>query len=213
MRALLIAEAELGERIMRALILRRVGLIQTGAGGPVLIGAPESAGMLRLQGFLSRNGHPHTVLDPALDHAAAELMKRYVAARGRAAAGGLSRRHGADATPTEQELARWLGLMPATAAAITSTTSRSSAPARPGSRPRCTRRRKGCRSLVLDTRVIGGQAGASSRIENYLGFPTGISGPGADRTRLRAGAEIRRRDDDAGRGDAARLRARRRRVR
>src|SRR3954470_18738824 len=52
LRALVIAEAELGERIMRALILRRVGLIETGGGGPVLIGAPNDAGMLRLQGFL-----------------------------------------------------------------------------------------------------------------------------------------------------------------
>ena len=57
-----------------------------------------------------------------------------------------------------------------------STTSRSSAPGRPGWRPRSTRRPKACRSIVLDCRAFGGQAGASSRIENYLGFPTGISG-------------------------------------
>src|SRR5207244_13067812 len=64
LRALLIAEAELGERIMRALILRRVGLLQTGAGGPVIVGRAENGDVLRLQGFLRRNGHPPTQLDP-----------------------------------------------------------------------------------------------------------------------------------------------------
>jgi thioredoxin reductase (NADPH) len=67
LRAVVVAEAELGERIMRALILRRVGLIETGGGGPVLIGFAGTADMVRLQGFLSRNGHPHTVLDPSVD--------------------------------------------------------------------------------------------------------------------------------------------------
>ena len=64
LRALLVAEADLGERIMRALILRRVSLIQGGAGGPVLIGPRNSSGVLRLQGFLTRNGFPHHLLDP-----------------------------------------------------------------------------------------------------------------------------------------------------
>src|ERR1700754_1623404 len=65
LRALLVAEADLGERIMRALILRRVNLVQSGAGGAVLIG-PESLGdMTRLQNFLARNGQPRHLLDPA----------------------------------------------------------------------------------------------------------------------------------------------------
>ncbi len=58
LRALMVAEADLGERIMRALILRRVGLIETGTGGPVIIGRAENGDVLRLEGFLSRNGHP-----------------------------------------------------------------------------------------------------------------------------------------------------------
>jgi thioredoxin reductase (NADPH) len=58
LRALLIAEAELGERVMRALILRRVGLIEVGAGGPVIVGRAENGDVLRLEGFLRRNGHP-----------------------------------------------------------------------------------------------------------------------------------------------------------
>src|SRR6266704_3917188 len=77
LRALLVAEADLGERIMRALILRRVSLIQAGVGGPVLIGPSDSAGVIRLQGFLTRNGIPHHLLDPVADHDAAELIARY----------------------------------------------------------------------------------------------------------------------------------------
>jgi thioredoxin reductase (NADPH) len=77
LRALLVAEADLGERIMRALILRRVSLIRDGAGGPVLIGPSDSAGVIRLQGFLTRNGYPHHLLDPVADPDAAELIARY----------------------------------------------------------------------------------------------------------------------------------------
>ena len=65
LRALLMAEAELGERIMRALILRRVNLIQGGVGGPVLIGPSSLGDIARLQNFLGRNGQPYTLLDPA----------------------------------------------------------------------------------------------------------------------------------------------------
>jgi thioredoxin reductase (NADPH) len=75
-RSLLVAEAELGERIMRALILRRVSLIQAGVGGPVLIGGANGADVIRLRGFLSRNGYPHHLLDPATDEEASELIAR-----------------------------------------------------------------------------------------------------------------------------------------
>ena len=67
LRDLLVAEAELGERIMRALILRRVGLLETGAGGPVIVGRAEHGDVLRLEAFLARNGHPHQTLDPETD--------------------------------------------------------------------------------------------------------------------------------------------------
>src|SRR5437764_2993862 len=77
LRALLVAEADLGERIMRALILRRVSLIQGGVGGPVLIGPSNSSGVIRLQSFLTRNGFPHHLLDPEQDHDASELIARY----------------------------------------------------------------------------------------------------------------------------------------
>ena len=77
LRALLIAEAELGERIMRALILRRVGLIETGGGGPVIVGHDADADVLRLVNFLSRNGHPYQRLDPDSDPAARALIERF----------------------------------------------------------------------------------------------------------------------------------------
>src|SRR5277367_6780095 len=77
LRALMVAEADLGERIMRALILRRVNLIRGGAGGPVLIGPANSAGVIRLQGFLSRNSYPYHVLCPHADADAAEVIARY----------------------------------------------------------------------------------------------------------------------------------------
>ncbi len=59
-----VGEADLGERIMRALILRRVGLLETGIGGPVIVGYPGNGDVLRLEGFLARNGHPHQTLNP-----------------------------------------------------------------------------------------------------------------------------------------------------
>src|ERR1700724_4337926 len=65
LRALMIAEPEIGERIMRALILRRIALLEAGAGGPILIGAESSPDVVRLQGFLARNAYPHQLLDPA----------------------------------------------------------------------------------------------------------------------------------------------------
>src|SRR5262249_3367489 len=77
LRALFAAEAEVGERIMRALILRRVGLLETGAGGPVIIGHAESGDVLRLEGFLARNGHPRQRLDPDTDVEAKALIERF----------------------------------------------------------------------------------------------------------------------------------------
>jgi thioredoxin reductase (NADPH) len=174
LRALVVAEAELGERIMRALILRRVGLIETGAGGPVLIGVPGSADLVRLQGFLSRNGHPHTVLDPALEHSAEEVMKLHAPR-----ADELPLVVCPDGTvlkcPTELELAHRLGLLPALSADhVYDAVIVGAGPA--GLAAAVYAASEGLSVLVFDSRVIGGQAGASSRIENYLGFPTGISG-------------------------------------
>ena len=173
LRALLVSEAELGERIMRALILRRVVLIETG-GGPVLVGPPDNADMLRLQGFLARNGHPYTALDPATDahaadlvaheHATIEDLPLVVCANGRVS-------H----NPTEAEVARCLGLLPELDPDhVYDVIVVGAGPA--GLATAVYAASEGLSVLVLDSRAPGGQAGASARIENYLGFPTGISG-------------------------------------
>ena len=77
LRAVLVAEAELGERIMRALILRRVSLIETGAGGPIIIGRAADGEVIRLSGFLARNGHPYQNLDPDQVDCAKVLIQRF----------------------------------------------------------------------------------------------------------------------------------------
>src|SRR3954451_25430958 len=77
LRDLLVEEAELGERIMRALILRRVRLLRSGSGGPIIVGTADHADVLRLEGFLTRNGHPHQRLDPAIDPCATALIERF----------------------------------------------------------------------------------------------------------------------------------------
>lgn len=174
LRALVVAEADLGERIMRALILRRVNLIQGGVGGPVLIGPSNSAGVVRLQNFLTRNGFPHHLLDPASDHDAAELIARYSPAPSDwplvVAAGGTVLRN-----PGEQQLARALGMIGGPRGEkIYDVAIVGCGPA--GLATAVYAASEGLSVAVLDSRAFGGQAGASARIENYLGFPTGISG-------------------------------------
>ena len=174
LRALLVAEADLGERIMRALILRRVSLIQGGVGGPVLIGPTNSSGVVRLQGFLTRNGFPHHLLDPERDHDAAELITRYSPSPSDwplvVIADGTVLRN-----PGESELARALGMIGGPAGTkIYDAAIVGCGPA--GLATAVYAASEGLSVVVLDARSFGGQAGASARIENYLGFPTGISG-------------------------------------
>src|SRR6201997_4186263 len=174
LRALMIAEAELGERIMRALILRRVALVESGTGGPIILGRAENGDVLRLEGFLRRNGHPHQLLNPETDTPAKVLIERFRINSGQlpivlCPSGQLLR------NPGEAELARCLGLVrPIDPERAYDVVVVGAGPA--GLATAVYAASEGLSVLVLDCRAFGGQASASSRIENYLGFPTGISG-------------------------------------
>src|SRR6266850_4936502 len=174
LRALLIVEAELGERILRALILRRVAMIETGFGGTVLLGPRRSPEVTRLATFLERNGSPFRVIDSAEDTEASSLLERFAPEAGELPIVVIS-----DGTvlknPTKQDLARALGLVATTLrsepydVAIVGAGPAGLATAVYGAS-------EGLSILVLEALSFGGQAGASARIENYLGFPTGVSG-------------------------------------
>ncbi|MEA0940019.1 FAD-dependent oxidoreductase [Xanthomonas campestris pv. campestris] len=191
LRALMISSAEVGEVVMRALILRRVGLIEGDASGSVLIGEPDDPHLTRLQGFLTRNGYPNTVMDVS-DEDGRALVERLgiqeqdlpvmVCPSGRVLR-----------QPSDAEAAHCLGMTPdidpdhrydvaivgAGPAGLATAVYAAS---------------EGLSVIVLDQRAIGGQAGASARIENYLGFPTGISGQAlagrAYNQALKFGAEL-----------------------
>jgi thioredoxin reductase (NADPH) len=173
LRALLVAEADLGERIMRSLILRRVRLIEGGS-GPILVGKSDDSRLTLLQGFLRRNAHPHTVINADTDADAIHLLE------------SVSRTNSdlplvicPDGTvlhaPDENQLASALGWLPEfDSAHIYDIAVVGAGPA--GLATAVYAASEGLSVVVFDSRAPGGQAGASARIENYLGFPTGISG-------------------------------------
>lgn len=173
-RALIIGSAELGEIIMRAFILRRVALIGAGGGGSVLIGAPDSPEILQLRNFLTRNGYPYLVLDAALDAEGRALIEHTGVLPSDlpimvCPAGTLLKR------PTDAEIGLCLGLTPALKPdTIYDVAIVGAGPA--GLAAAVYAASEGLSVIVLDQSSVGGQAGASARIENYLGFPTGISG-------------------------------------
>ena len=173
-RDLLVGEAELGERIMRALILRRVGLFEAGIAGPVVVGHADDGDVLRLVDFLRRNGHPHQSLDPATDPAAGLLLERFHVPQSElpivVCPNGRMLRN-----PTDAELGRCVGLLrPIDERLLYDVAIIGAGPA--GLAAAVYAASEGLSVMVLDCRAFGGQAGASSRIENYLGFPTGIGG-------------------------------------
>jgi thioredoxin reductase (NADPH) len=173
LRALIIAEADLGERIVRALILRRVGLIEANATGPVLIGELQSPDVLRLQTFLKRNGQPHQVVEAKDDAAAAAMREQYGAVSGAVLV--VCPNGSVLVNPSEHALARCLGMLDLAAHDETfDVIVVGAGPA--GLATAVYAASEGLHVVVLDCRSFGGQAGESARIENYLGFPTGISG-------------------------------------
>ena len=174
LRALVIAEAELGERIMRALILRRVRLLDNNPAGPILIGPIDNAALFDLRSFLSSNAQPYTVREPDGDAEVAKLLRLHAPTAADwplvVCPDGSIRKN-----PTRAELGRCLGMLPQIDdQTVFDVLIVGAGPA--GMAAAVYAASEGLSVLMLEQRAFGGQAGTSARIENYLGFPTGISG-------------------------------------
>jgi thioredoxin reductase (NADPH) len=167
-------DAELSDIFMRAFVLRRIEMIAGGLGDVVMIGSAHNAGTLRIREFLRRNGHPHHYIDLDRDAEAQDLLDRFhvsaadvpvLICRGDAVLRNPSNQQIADCLGFNDSIDRThardlvvVGAGPAGLAAAVYGAS------------------EGLDVLVIESNLPGGQAGSSSRIENYLGFPTGISG-------------------------------------
>jgi thioredoxin reductase (NADPH) len=174
MRALIQSDAELGEILTRAFILRRVELVASGVGDVVLIGSTHSAGTLRIKEFLMRNGHPYSYIDLERDPDVQNLLDSFhiaaseipvVICRGKVVLRNPSKEQIADCLgfneSIDQTQVRELVIIGAGPSGLAAAVYGAS---------------EGLDVLMLETSSPGGQAGSSSKIENYLGFPTGVSG-------------------------------------
>lgn len=167
-------DAELSEILMRAFILRRLALITYHLGNVILMGSRHSANTLRLREFLSRNAHPHTYVDLDVDKTSQELLDRFnvklsdipvVICNGQTVL----------RNPSTQDLADCLGLNASVdPAQVRDLIIVGAGPS--GLAAAVYAASEGLDALVIETEAPGGQAGSSSKIENYLGFPTGVSG-------------------------------------
>jgi thioredoxin reductase (NADPH) len=174
LRTLVARDAELSEIFMRAFILRRVALIDRHLGNVILLGSRHSAQTLRLREFLTRNGHPHTYVDLDTDTSYQDLLDHFQVTPDEVPVlicnnSTVLRR------PSIQELARCLGLNAhITASEVRDLVIVGAGPS--GLAAAVYGASEGLDVLVIEAESPGGQAGSSSRIENYLGFPMGISG-------------------------------------
>jgi thioredoxin reductase (NADPH) len=174
MHALIQADAEMSEVLMKALIYRRIELVAQGIGDALLIGSPHSGATLRIKAFLSRNDHPFKYLDLDRDADVRDLLDRFhvdpvelpvVICRGETVLKNPSNQEIADCLGfngrIDQNHRRDVVIVGAGPAGLAAAVYAAS---------------EGLDALVIEASSPGGQAGSSSRIENYLGFPTGISG-------------------------------------
>jgi len=174
LRLLIAKDVELSDIFMRAFIHRRIALIAGGMGNVVILGSRHSANTLRLREFLTRNGHPHAYVDLDIDTTAQELLDRFnvkideipvVICSGKAV----------QRNPTTQQLAQCLGLSgKVDESHILDVAIVGAGPA--GLAAAVYAASEGLDTVVIEADLPGGQAGSSSKIENYLGFPTGVSG-------------------------------------
>ena len=172
--ALVQTDAELSEILMRAFILRRVELVSRDRGDVVVIGSSHNAGTLRVKEFLTRNGHPFHNVDLDQDAAAQDLLDRFHIAIDEVPV-LICRGNAVLRNPTNARIADCLGFNEAIdESRLNDLLIVGAGPA--GLAAAVYGASEGLEVLVLESDVPGGQAGSSSRIENYLGFPTGISG-------------------------------------
>lgn len=174
LRNLVQVDAELGELFMRAFILRRVSLIAHAASDAVLIGSVHSAATLRLKEFLTRNGHPFSYIDVDRDDCVCGLLDQFQV-RVDEVPVIICRDRMVLRNPSTEEVARCLGFnADVDPEVIRDVVVVGAGPA--GLAAAVYAASEGLDVLVLERTAPGGQAGSSSKIENYLGFPTGISG-------------------------------------
>jgi thioredoxin reductase (NADPH) len=172
--ALVQSDSELSDILMRAFILRRLEIIARGSTDLVLLGSRYSAGTLRIKEFLTLNAQPMTYIDLEQDADVQALLDRFQVSAADIPVlifGGRSVLH----NPTNERIAECVGLnAPVDPAQVRDVVIVGAGPA--GLAAAVYGASEGLDVLVVESRAPGGQAGASSRIENYLGFPTGISG-------------------------------------
>jgi thioredoxin reductase (NADPH) len=174
LRSLIAKDAELSEIFMKAFILRRLDLIRSGQGNFILMGSRHSAKTLELREFLSRNGHPYAYVDLDTDKTSQELLDRFEIKLDEIPV-VICNEHGVLRNPTIQKLADGLGFN----SGIDESQLRDliivgAGPS--GLAAAVYAASEGLDTLIIEIAAPGGQAGSSSKIENYLGFPTGVSG-------------------------------------
>lgn len=172
--AMLAAEPDIGEIIMRAFILRRMGLIEHTQGGVVMVGSRHSSDTLRIQRFLKRNGYPLRTLELENDAEARQTLSD-VGMEAADAPVVVCPGDKVLSNPSTLQIAECLGIIePIDEDGVHDLLVIGAGPA--GLATGVYAASEGLKTLILETEAPGGQAGTSSRIENYLGFPTGISG-------------------------------------
>jgi thioredoxin reductase (NADPH) len=174
LRSLVATDAELSEIFMRAFILRRLALITQGAGNVVLLGSRHCANTLRLREFLGRNAYPYNYIDLDTDKTSQELLDRFEVKTSEVPVvicNGVTVLR----NPTPQELADCLGFnVGINKSQVHDVIIVGAGPS--GLAAAVYAASEGLETLIIETESPGGQAGSSSKIENYLGFPTGVSG-------------------------------------
>ncbi len=174
LRSVVAKDADLSEIFMRAFILRRLALISRGQGNVILLGSRHCASTLRIREFLGRNAHPYTYIDLDTDKVSQELLDRFeikthevpvVVCNG----------HTVLRNPSTQQLADCLGFsVNVDSSLVRDLVIVGAGPS--GLAAAVYGASEGLDTLVIENEAPGGQAGSSSKIENYLGFPTGVSG-------------------------------------